>query len=92
MCVNSVCFCRPSNYTLGLGTNHVTILVVDVTHTEPWIINTYTLHVYRGQRGEDRGRDGDQEGRGVGGREREETTQVCRIVQVCMYEYGHLYR
>ncbi len=38
---------RPSNYTLGVGNNHVDVHVVDVTHTEPWIINTYVLHIYR---------------------------------------------
>lgn len=38
---------RPSNYTLGLGYNQIKILVVDVTHTDPWILNTYTLNIYR---------------------------------------------
>ncbi|KAI8483516.1 Cadherin-like and PC-esterase [Branchiostoma belcheri] len=38
---------RPANYSLGLGENRINFLVVDLTHTEPWVINTYTLHVYR---------------------------------------------
>ena len=41
---------RPSNYTLGLGQNRISIQVVDVTHTEPWVINTYTLYIHRASR------------------------------------------
>ena len=42
---------RPSNYTLGLGSNSISIHVVDVTHSSPWIVNTYTLHIQRQERG-----------------------------------------
>ncbi|XP_033114618.1 cadherin-like and PC-esterase domain-containing protein 1 [Anneissia japonica] len=38
---------RPANYTIGIGDNRVNLLVVDITHTEPWVINTYVVHVYR---------------------------------------------
>ncbi|GAB6029952.1 cadherin-like and PC-esterase domain containing 1 [Chamberlinius hualienensis] len=38
---------QPTNYTLGLGDNHVTFVVVDIRHTEPWVINTYTLTIRR---------------------------------------------
>ncbi|XP_069972371.1 cadherin-like and PC-esterase domain-containing protein 1 [Penaeus vannamei] len=35
------------NYTLGLGDNHLTLAVVDIAHSEPWTLNTYTLHLTR---------------------------------------------
>ncbi|KFM56817.1 hypothetical protein X975_20020, partial [Stegodyphus mimosarum] len=38
---------RTTNYTLGVGENRITFYVVDITHTEPWVINTYTLVVHR---------------------------------------------
>ncbi|GFQ98804.1 cadherin-like and PC-esterase domain-containing protein 1 [Trichonephila clavata] len=38
---------RTTNYTLGVGENRISFLVVDITHTEPWVINTYTLVVHR---------------------------------------------
>lgn len=38
---------RPTNYTLGIGVNRISLLVVDVTHSEPWVINTYILLVRR---------------------------------------------
>ncbi|KAG8171187.1 hypothetical protein JTE90_016083, partial [Oedothorax gibbosus] len=38
---------RTTNYTLGVGENRIVFLVVDITHTEPWVVNTYTLTVHR---------------------------------------------
>lgn len=38
---------RPANYTLGVGTNRVTLVVVDVTHPEPLVVNTYIVHIHR---------------------------------------------
>ncbi|XP_014671086.1 PREDICTED: cadherin-like and PC-esterase domain-containing protein 1 [Priapulus caudatus] len=38
---------RPSNYSLGVEDNRISFHVVDVAHSEPWIVNTYTLYVYR---------------------------------------------
>ncbi|XP_076333149.1 cadherin-like and PC-esterase domain-containing protein 1 isoform X1 [Tachypleus tridentatus] len=38
---------RPTNYTLGVGPNKLSFFVVDTSHTEPWVVNTYTLLVYR---------------------------------------------
>lgn len=38
---------RSTNYTLGVGENRISFLVVDVSHTEPWVINTYTLVIHR---------------------------------------------
>ncbi|RWS14447.1 cadherin-like and PC-esterase domain-containing protein 1, partial [Dinothrombium tinctorium] len=38
---------RPINYTLGIGSNKVTFVVVDISHTEPWVISSYTLHINR---------------------------------------------
>ncbi|XP_066979373.1 cadherin-like and PC-esterase domain-containing protein 1 [Macrobrachium rosenbergii] len=35
------------NYTLGLGDNRVNIAVVDIGHSEPWTLNTYTIHITR---------------------------------------------
>lgn len=46
-------FTRPSSYTLGLGLNKITLVVVDITHTEPWILTTYTLNIYRNERSND---------------------------------------
>ena len=62
---------RPSNYTLGVGSNKMSLHVVDVTHTEPWIINSYNVHITRrepaGQHGNTR-----QEG----------DLQACTLAQV----------
>jgi len=41
------CIYRLSNYTLGLGLNRVPLVVVDLMHSEPWTVNTYTLNIYR---------------------------------------------
>lgn len=38
---------RSTNYTLGVGENRISFLVVDISHTEPWVINTYTLVIHR---------------------------------------------
>ena len=38
---------RSTNLTLGLGVNTLRIFVVDRTHDEPWVVNTYTLSVRR---------------------------------------------
>ena len=46
---------KPSNYTLGLGTNSIVLHVVDVSHSTPWILCTYTLHVYREEPGKQLG-------------------------------------
>ncbi|XP_042214337.1 uncharacterized protein LOC121860980 isoform X1 [Homarus americanus] len=35
------------NYTLGLGENRVPLAVVDIGHSEPWTLNTYTIHLTR---------------------------------------------
>ncbi|XP_068243038.1 cadherin-like and PC-esterase domain-containing protein 1 isoform X2 [Palaemon carinicauda] len=35
------------NYTLGLGENRVSIAVVDIGHSEPWTLNSYTVHITR---------------------------------------------
>ncbi|XP_013411217.1 cadherin-like and PC-esterase domain-containing protein 1 [Lingula anatina] len=43
---------RPMNYTLGIGSNRVTFHVVDIGHSEPWVINSYTLTIYRESRSE----------------------------------------
>ncbi|GAB1602319.1 cadherin-like and PC-esterase domain-containing protein 1 [Argonauta hians] len=42
-------FPRAINYTLGIGTNRITIAVVDVTYTEPLAVNTYTIIIHRKQ-------------------------------------------
>ena len=38
---------RVTNYTLGIGVNKISFVVVDISHTEPWVINTYTLVINR---------------------------------------------
>ncbi|KAK7493631.1 hypothetical protein BaRGS_00015143 [Batillaria attramentaria] len=38
---------RFANFTLGLGSNTLRIFVVDTTHDEPWVLNTYTITVVR---------------------------------------------
>ncbi|KAI0234441.1 Cadherin-like and PC-esterase domain-containing protein 1 [Lamellibrachia satsuma] len=38
---------RPSNVSLGVGANRLTIVIVDVRHAEPWVISTYTLVIER---------------------------------------------
>ncbi|CAL4103397.1 unnamed protein product, partial [Meganyctiphanes norvegica] len=35
------------NTTLGLGDNRVSLSVVDIGHSEPWTLNTYTIHIRR---------------------------------------------
>lgn len=35
------------NYTLGLGQNYLSLFVVDITHSELWIVNTYSIFVHR---------------------------------------------
>ncbi|XP_029658477.1 cadherin-like and PC-esterase domain-containing protein 1 [Octopus sinensis] len=42
-------FPRAINYTLGIGTNRITIAVVDVTYMEPLAVNTYTVIIHRRQ-------------------------------------------
>ena len=64
--------CRPTNYTLGIGENRINMLVVDITHSEPWVMNTYTVTVYRKSIMED-------ELAFVGNKNH----QVCSLVQVC---------
>ncbi|XP_071961477.1 cadherin-like and PC-esterase domain-containing protein 1 [Antedon mediterranea] len=63
---------RPANYSIGIGDNRVNLLVVDITHTEPWVINTYVVHVYR---------------EGLSEHEQEfkddEAHQVCSLIQEC---------
>jgi hypothetical protein len=41
------CSHRTTNYTLGIGVNKISFVVVDISHTEPWVINTYTLIINR---------------------------------------------
>lgn len=41
-----------TNYTIGVGLNRVQLHVVDPLHSEPWILNTYTLNIYRQPPGE----------------------------------------
>ncbi|KAI1278749.1 Cadherin-like and PC-esterase domain-containing protein 1 [Halotydeus destructor] len=36
-----------TNYTLGVGMNKIVLIVVDVSHTEPWAVNTYSLFINR---------------------------------------------
>lgn len=38
---------RSANFTLGLGSNTLRVFVVDTTHEEPWVLNTYTITVVR---------------------------------------------
>ncbi|UYV69691.1 CPED1 [Cordylochernes scorpioides] len=38
---------RMTNYSLGVGENRLTLLLVDVRHTEPWVVNSYSLELYR---------------------------------------------
>ncbi|XP_070558831.1 cadherin-like and PC-esterase domain-containing protein 1 [Ptychodera flava] len=63
---------RPANYSLGIGENRVSMHVVDVTHSEPWVINTYTVHVYRKKLSEDDGIFSP-----------EMQYQVCSLIQEC---------
>jgi len=44
----------PANYSLGLGTNKIIIKVVDVSHSEPWVLSSYTVVIYREYLGEGR--------------------------------------
>ncbi|CAH1784586.1 unnamed protein product [Owenia fusiformis] len=41
----------PTNYTLGLGTSTIALFVVDVSHTNPWIVNRYLINIHRRARG-----------------------------------------
>ncbi|XP_023235380.1 uncharacterized protein LOC111634775 [Centruroides sculpturatus] len=36
-----------TNYTLGVGENKIYLLVIDISHSKPWLVSTYTLTVYR---------------------------------------------
>uniref|UniRef100_T1JPJ4 Cadherin-like beta sandwich domain-containing protein n=1 Tax=Strigamia maritima TaxID=126957 RepID=T1JPJ4_STRMM len=38
---------QSANYTLGLGENRITFVIVDIRHTEPWVINSYSIVVER---------------------------------------------
>ncbi|XP_054163074.1 cadherin-like and PC-esterase domain-containing protein 1 [Oppia nitens] len=38
---------RATNYTLGIGVNKISLVVIDISHTEPWVINTYTILINR---------------------------------------------
>lgn len=38
---------RPTNYSLGVGVNKIRLVVVDISHTQPWVINVYTLSIER---------------------------------------------
>ena len=64
---------RPSNFTLGLGNNKISIVVVDVRHTEPWAINVYTVSIYRQQVGE-----------GLLSADQGHPHTVCSLIQVSM--------
>ncbi|XP_071784213.1 cadherin-like and PC-esterase domain-containing protein 1 [Asterias amurensis] len=67
---------RPTNYTLGTGENRINMLVVDITHSEPWVMNTYTVTVYRKSIMED-------ELAFVGNK----NYQVCSLVQECNLQF-----
>lgn len=41
---------RPTSYTLGLGFNKISLVVVDISHTVPWLLTTYTLNIFRNER------------------------------------------
>ncbi|XP_075751060.1 cadherin-like and PC-esterase domain-containing protein 1 isoform X1 [Rhipicephalus microplus] len=41
---------RPVNYTLGLGYNRVSVVVVDIRHAEARVANAYVLSVFRRER------------------------------------------
>ncbi|XP_072025253.1 LOW QUALITY PROTEIN: cadherin-like and PC-esterase domain-containing protein 1 [Amphiura filiformis] len=64
---------RPSNYTLGVGENRISMFVVDITHSEPWVSNSYTVNVYRQsvEEGEEQTWEDDQ------------PHHVCSLVQDC---------
>ncbi|XP_072174301.1 cadherin-like and PC-esterase domain-containing protein 1 [Diadema setosum] len=66
---------RPANFTLGLGHNRINILVVDMTHSEPWVLNTYTLHIHRAPRSNPSLLATDQE------------HEVCTLVQDCELKF-----
>lgn len=36
-----------TNYTLGVGENKIFLLVIDISHSKPWLVSTYTLTIYR---------------------------------------------
>ncbi|XP_071083354.1 cadherin-like and PC-esterase domain-containing protein 1 [Haliotis cracherodii] len=38
---------REANFTLGIGENRISIYVVDMSHADPWVLNTYTLIIER---------------------------------------------
>ncbi|XP_041457826.1 cadherin-like and PC-esterase domain-containing protein 1 isoform X1 [Lytechinus variegatus] len=38
---------RPVNFTVGLGKNRISIFVVDITHSTPWVLGEYTLYIQR---------------------------------------------
>ncbi|PIK48599.1 putative cadherin-like and PC-esterase domain-containing protein 1 isoform X2 [Apostichopus japonicus] len=67
-------FNNPATYTLGVGVNRITLLSVDVTHSMPWVISSYTLHIARlGHR------------RMV--TENDETPIVCSLKQNCKLKF-----
>ncbi|XP_049273195.1 cadherin-like and PC-esterase domain-containing protein 1 [Rhipicephalus sanguineus] len=41
---------RPVNYTLGLGYNRISVVVVDIRHAEARVANAYVLSVFRNER------------------------------------------
>ncbi|KAL1435724.1 hypothetical protein MTO96_010509 [Rhipicephalus appendiculatus] len=41
---------RPVNYTLGLGYNRISVVVVDIRHAEARVANAYVLSVFRRER------------------------------------------
>ncbi|XP_077486913.1 cadherin-like and PC-esterase domain-containing protein 1 isoform X2 [Amblyomma americanum] len=41
---------RPMNYTLGLGFNRISVVVVDIRHAEARVANAYVLSVFRRER------------------------------------------
>ncbi|XP_038054432.1 cadherin-like and PC-esterase domain-containing protein 1 [Patiria miniata] len=67
---------RPSNYTLGVGENRISMLVVDITHSEPWVVNTYSVIVHRKSI-----TDGEADF------DESKTHQVCSLVQECNLQF-----
>ena len=37
----------PADQALGIGWTGVSILIVDLSHTDPWVTGTYVIWVYR---------------------------------------------
>ncbi|XP_041349337.1 cadherin-like and PC-esterase domain-containing protein 1 [Gigantopelta aegis] len=38
---------RVGNFTVGIGENRISVVVVDMSYAEPWVLNTYTLVIQR---------------------------------------------